>query len=310
MALKKRKSTVTNKKLGIYLIQLFLGVVAVGCLILGYNFSLKMKFPIFPTIANERCLKSFYQETPPYLNKASLKVESYPLCFDGFSLVYSDLSKTALWAAEVLSPHNLRLIHSAESVSMRINLSQQADLKHHKLEGYYLWKMLTTDQTSEVMEQESDFLMKNRLPLVSKEKYELLLNVEQAIRMITQQYKASVYVVTGPIFLEQVLKTMNDNTFVPSAVFKVIYIPKTGVIGAYYVPNDLSSHVKIVSVCYLEERLGMNLFPQLSEDEKRNTYKLPWAETNVNAEHPIEYLYWDAHSQCEADVVEKSKNRI
>ena len=64
--------------------------------------------------------------------------------------------------------------------------------------------------------------------------------------------------------------------------------------------------MKVVSICYLEEQLGINLFPQLSEEQKRNTYQLPLKATAVKANKPIEYASWDAESQCAEDV-ENSK---
>lgn len=81
------------------------------------------------------------------------------------------------------------------------------------------------------------------------------------------------------------------------------YLPKTGGAGTYYAPNDNSRQVKIVSICYLEEHLGINLFPQLSEEQKRNTYHLPLKATAVKAHgKPIEYSNWDAESQCAEEV--------
>ncbi len=88
----------------------------------------------------------------------------------------------------------------------------------------------------------------------------------------------------------------------PTAVYKAVYMPKTGAIGAYYAPNNDSLQVQVVSVCYLEEQLGINLFPQLSEEQKRNTYKLPLTANAVKANTPIAYSHWDAESQCAEDV--------
>jgi hypothetical protein len=40
----------------------------------------------------------------------------------------------------------------------------------------------------------------------------------------------------------------------------------------------------------LEEQLGVNLFPQLTEEQKRNTYKLPLTATAVKANSAIQYF--------------------
>ena len=65
---------------------------------------------------------------------------------------------------------------------------------------------------------------------------------------------------TGPIFEGQRLKTIGRGVIVPSAVYKAVYYPKTGAIGAYYAPNNNSQQVKVVSVCYLEEKLELTCF--------------------------------------------------
>jgi endonuclease G, mitochondrial len=46
----------------------------------------------------------------------------------------------------------------------------------------------------------------------------------------------------------------------------------------------------------------MNIFPQLSEEQKRNTYKLPFTANAVKANQEIAYSHWDAESQCAEDV--------
>jgi len=60
-----------------------------------------------PLSTNSTCLNQFYREIPPALNKDSLKKDSYPLCFNGFNVLYSGMSKTPLWSAEYLSPERL-----------------------------------------------------------------------------------------------------------------------------------------------------------------------------------------------------------
>jgi endonuclease G len=55
----------------------------------------------------------------------------------------------------------------------------------------------------------------------------------------------------------------------------------------------------------LEELLNINLFPQLTEEQKRNTYNLPLSSKDLNLNKEIEYSYWDAESQCEISVSDK-----
>lgn len=107
---------------------------------------------------------------------------------------------------------------------------------------------------------------------------------------------------TGPVFEGKRLKTIGQGVIVPTAVYKAVYMPKTGAIGAYYAPNNNLQQVKVVSVCYIEEKLGINLFPQLTEQQKRNVYRLPLTASQVKPNQKLDYLHWDGESQCEQDL--------
>lgn len=275
MALKKstvQSKTKSNDRYG-NIIKILLIIIAVVSFVFAFFPDLINKWTLnFQPIVNERCLQPFYKDIPPYLEKASLGVNSYPLCFDDFSMMYSDVSKTALWVAEVLTPHRLRLMMSDQShVSIDTKNTQSSEASNvfkSKNGPYYFWKMAPIDSVSNAENIKNSQFTSNMLPLVSQAKRDILLNVEQVIRTIVKEQKVDVYTVTGPAFLDSTLKVMDNDVIVPTAVFKVIYIPKTGVMGAYYVPNDPSLNARVVSVCYLEERLGINIFSSVNSGRK------------------------------------------
>ena len=67
----------------------------------------------------------------------------------------------------------------------------------------------------------------------------------------------------------------------------------------YYADNTLKNtapKVQVISICALEDLTGINIFPQLTEDQKRNTYNLPLRASAVKATQKIAYSYWDAES--------------
>ena len=73
----------------------------------------------------------------------------------------------------------------------------------------------------------------------------------------------------------------------------------------YYADNTLKStapKVQVISICALEDLTGINIFPQLTEDQKRNTYNLPLRASAVKATQKIAYSHWDAESQCAEEV--------
>jgi len=152
--------------------------------------------------------------------------------------------------------------------------------------------------------QFDSFSLANMVPQAPKNNQEVWRKLEEAVRAIVTKQHRDAYIVTGPVFEGKRLKTIGNGVIVPTAVYKAVYLPKQGISGAYYAPNNDSQQVRVVSICYLEEKLGVNLFPQLTEQQKRNIYQLPLTAAQVKANQDIKYMRWDAESQCaeEADT--------
>ena len=297
-----RKSLLKNS-----VVKMVLGVVATGSFAIA--FGQEKIFQLLPftqsSTNNSACLNQFYREQPPVLIKESLKKNSYPLCFNGFNVMYSGVSKTPLWTAEYLSPQRLSQKIKREDnfhEEPRVNATHRALLSDYRGSGYDRGHMSPNADMPNKESQFDSFSLANMVPQAAKNNQQVWRELEEATRAIVTKQKKDVYVVTGPVFSGKKLKTIGKGVIVPSAIYKAIYLPKHGIIGAYYAPNNDSLQVKVVSVCYLEEQLGMNLFPQLTEEQKRNTYKLPLNAKQVKVNKEIEYSHWDAESQCAEEV--------
>ena len=97
--------------------------------------------PNIPMIstADSQCLSQFYREQPPFLQKESLNKNSYALCFNGFNVMYSGMSKTPLWSAEHLSPARLsQKIKREDSFheETRVSAPHRAVLADYRGSGY------------------------------------------------------------------------------------------------------------------------------------------------------------------------------
>ncbi|RZG48340.1 DNA/RNA non-specific endonuclease [Acinetobacter wuhouensis] len=289
------------------IVKIVLGVVATGSFAIAFGQEKISQLIPFTqgSSNNSECLNQFYRDEPPILTKDSLKKNSYPLCFNGFNVMYSGVSKTPLWTAEYLSPSRLSQKIKREDnfhEEERVSSNHRALLSDYRGSGYDRGHMSPNADMSNIASQFDSFSLANMVPQAPKNNQQVWRELEEATRAMVTKQKKDVYVVTGPVFSGKKLKTIGNGVIVPTAVFKAIYIPKHGIIGAYYAPNDNSLKVKVVSVCYLEEQLGINLFPQLTEEQKRNTYKLPLTANQVKANKDIEYAHWDAESQCAETV--------
>ncbi|MBP7880701.1 MAG: DNA/RNA non-specific endonuclease [Acinetobacter sp.] len=258
---------------------------------------------------NSGCLNQFYRDVPPLLNKESLQKDSYALCFNDFNVMYSGISKTPLWSAEYLTPQRLSIKIKREDnfhEETRVAERHRALLSDYRGSGYDRGHMAPNGDMNNKAAQYDSFSLANMVPQAPKNNQEVWRKVEEAVRSIVTKQHKDAYVITGPIFEGQRLKTIGKGVIVPTAVYKAVYLPKQGIIGAYYAPNNASLQVKVVSVCYLEEKLGINLFPQLTEQQKRNIYQLPVSAQQVKANNEIRYLHWDGQSQCAEEATTDS----
>ena len=265
------------------------------------------------------CLHQFYQEEPPYLNKESLRENNYPLCFDHFGLMFSGVSKTALWGAEALSPKKIQdmqkvqnSIHSRPNVEQRDAIPRRMQpTQNDYAYSHYVQADLVSDINKSLKKPtvESQLLF-NSIPLVSHSVLKNLKSTEGFIQNVVLNQDINAFVITGPIYTSKKLKVIGKNILVPTALFKAVYFPQHGIIGAYYIPNAYSQRVAVVSVCQIEEMTGINIFPQLTEEQKRNTYRLPVNANNLTLNHKIEYSYWDAESQCAESVLPKDMKAL
>ena len=106
---KSRKTSVISGRnwLNNSLVKMVLGVIATGSFAFAFGQEKIAQYIPFTASGSSECLKQFYREEPPFLAKESLQKNTYPLCFNGFNVMYSGMSKTPLWTAEHLSPQRL-----------------------------------------------------------------------------------------------------------------------------------------------------------------------------------------------------------
>lgn len=294
-------------------VKAILGMVAAGSFAFAFGQEKIQQFVSTATVSNSACLDQFYREVPPYLVKQSLEKNNYPLCFNGFNVMYSGVSKTPLWVAEALTPARLsQKIPREDSFheENRVPREHRAVLQDYRASGYDRGHMAPNADMPTKAAQFDSFSLANMVPQAPKNNQQIWRELEEATRAIVTKQKQDVYVVTGPVYAGKKLKTIGNGVIVPTATYKAVYMPKTGTIGAYLAPNDNSLRVEVVSVCYLEEQLGINLFPQLTEEQKRNTYKLPLKAGAVKANVQFAYSHWDAESQCAEDVEASQLNAL
>lgn len=265
------------------------------------------------------CVAQFYQQTPPVLKNPRAR-NMYRICHEDFAVLYSGKTLTPLWVAQKLTyerlTQSLKREDSFKEYTLNIPKDQQAQLADYKGSGYDRGHMAPNAHMGNKASQSESFYLTNMIPQTPDSNQNEWREIEEAVRKMVRNTQRDTYVVTGPAFLtnsktpakfipcdkidrndktEQAAKQCQDaaqnRIQIPTHTYKAIYFtsPKgTAFISAYFVENDRQPEVKVLSVCELEKKIGINLFPELDDQAKKMVYELPLRASLVGNKPPQE----------------------
>lgn len=219
-----------------------------------------------------RCSQFFYSKTPPIVTNNLLAKSNYDLCFSGFAVKYSGISKTGLWSASLLTPESLaeaskikrnNTFHEEERIPF-MHRSLLSDFRGSGMDRGHLSP--SADQKSAKNQYES-FSLVNLIPQSPHNNQEEWRLVEEAVRAYVTRHKQPVYVITGSLFLGNKLRKIGSGVLVPSHIYKVVLFPKLNVAGAYVAVNDETGRYDFVSVNQLQKYSGVIYFPTATKSE-------------------------------------------
>lgn len=168
---KSRKTSVISGRnwLNNSLVKMVLGVIATGSFAFAFGQEKIAQYIPFTASGSSECLKQFYREEPPFLAKESLQKNTYPLCFNGFNVMYSGMSKTPLWTAEHLSPQRLsQKIKREDSFheEKRVSEKHGALLSDYRASGYDRGHMSPNADMPDKASQYDSFSLANMVPQI------------------------------------------------------------------------------------------------------------------------------------------------
>lgn len=231
------------------------------------------------SIQAAECLQHFAGGQTPVIVNQKLAPSTRELCNQGFALLHSGITKTALWSAEHLTRERLnsaRGLPRTNSFHPDDNLThgERAELKDYARSGYDRGHMAPSGDMPSVSAQEESFSLSNVIPQDPNNNRNLHEGIESAVRTYVKN-KGELYVITGPIFDGSSLQRIGGRVLVPTHIFKAIYDPSKHVAGAYIENNAPGMEYQTVSITELEKRIGINLFPGMDQRTKDGGMKLP-----------------------------------
>lgn len=231
----------------------------------------------------EQCGEHYFQQTvPKQTNDKNFDI--YYLCFQGFAVGYSGVSKTALWSAEHLTKQRIeqaQLLERTDNFHEESQLpdSVKAFLTDYKKVPYDRGHLAPNADMATVEQQYDSFSLANIVPQNPLQNRQVWRKLETNTRYLAIQY-GEVYVITGTAFSTNPVKLLKNRVFIPSHLFKIIYIPSINQAIVYYAPNDDSQFVETISLAELNQRIHFDVMPTLPDDVKNQIVATPFDHQN------------------------------
>ncbi|MDA8412499.1 MAG: DNA/RNA non-specific endonuclease [Desulfobacteraceae bacterium] len=229
------------------------------------------------------CPEHFADGTAPDFINQKLSAKTREVCYSGYALKHSGITRTPLYSAEHLT--RMRLLEgkglkrqSKFFPDPKIPVSERAELHHYARSGYDRGHVAPSADMFDFRSQQECFSLANMVPQVPENNRGVWEGVESAVRKLTRE-RGGLYVVTGPIFQGEDLQRIGGAVIVPTQLYKAVYDPDRQEAGAYLVDNAVEAQPLTVSIAELEKLAGINLFPSISEKIKSRAMTLPEPKT-------------------------------
>lgn len=217
-------------------------------------------------------------QAPDFINQ-KLTTKTREVCYSGFALKHSGITRTPLYAAEHLTRDRLIQGKGLKRQSQfhpddNIPRSERAELRHYAKSGYDRGHVAPSADMFDLQSQFECFSLANMVPQVPENNRGPWGGIESAVRMMAKS-KGDLYVVTGPIFQGGDIQQIGDAVMVPTKLFKAIYDPQRKEAGAYLINNTADAQPQKVTIEDLEKIAGISIFPSVEDSVKSRLMRLP-----------------------------------
>ncbi len=229
--------------------------------------------------APSACPQHFAGGDAPDLVNQRLASRARELCYGGFAVLHSGITRTPLYAAEHLTHERIaaaRTIPRSGTFRADPNLprEERAELSDYARSGFDRGHMAPSADMPDPEQQNESFSLANMIPQNPDNNRDLWSDIEAVVRTLARR-QGEIYVVSGPIYQGDRIERLKGRVLVPTHVFKAVYDPATGQAGAYHVANAEGDAWTALSISELETITGIDVFPTLPRSVKDVAMSLP-----------------------------------
>ena len=238
----------------------------------------KATAPSETVLSTSRCPQHFAASVPPAVTNVKLQSRTQKLCYEAFAVLHSGISRTPLYSAEYLTRERITAADALNRIDSfhaetALPAADRAELSDYARSGYDRGHMAPNADMPTRTAQAESFSLANMVPQVHANNAGIWAGMEQAMRRLATD-QGQVYVVSGPAFLGSDIKQIG-NVLVPTHLWKAVYSPSQQQAAAYVIKNDESKDYRVVSIAQLEQMVGINALPGLSQAVRNAAMTLP-----------------------------------
>jgi endonuclease G len=188
-----------------------------------------------------------------------------------YTLAYSEEHEQALWVYYLLTPEFIvGTLNRSDNFRPDPAVSTgSATLADYKNSGYDRGHLCpAADMKLNATAMSETFYLSNMSPQVPGFNRGIWSNVEEQVRKWTLEYD-SLYIVTGPVFRDNLGVIGRNKITVPGYYYKVIYSPRKKEMIGLILPNASSPESVgkfVVPVDSVEALTGIDFFPELADE--------------------------------------------
>ncbi len=224
------------------------------------------------------CDEQHWQGQRPVLVNPKLSVQTQPLCKQGFEVLHSGVTRTALWSAEHLTRQRIRAARTLDRQGTffedpALPVRARATLADYRGSGFDRGHLAPNGDMATRGQQADSFSLANMVPQNPQLNRGAWSEMEQAVRALVAQ-EGEAYVLTGPAYRGAKVQRIGQ-VLVPTELWKAVYFPQRQAASAYWTPNDAQGAMEVISVAELERRTGIRVWPGLAERVRQQRVDLP-----------------------------------
>ena len=214
----------------------------------------------------------------PEIRNQKLAAATRELCFEVFGVMHSGVTRTPLWSAEHLRADSVEAAHvlpreNSFHAEPQLPTSQRAELSDYARSGFDRGHMSPNGDMPDLQSQHESFTLANMVPQDADINRHVWAAIEAVVRKMAKQ-EGALYVITGPAFIGDSLRKVG-NVMVPSHVYKLVYSPRQHAGAAWFIENRPNAQYQAISIAQLEQAIGIDLLPSLSQRQKQTMLTLP-----------------------------------